>query len=140
YGMTIENTTTRVWFCCQSSVIVSMPFNFISEPEALVELFAAFAFANRRSLSFDPTVMHPPGDLTQFIIMVHPHDSKKPRRFHTRQIILLFGAEPLQGPGTHVFEAIEVDEGGKEKGNSVFLRDIWIDHDHLREGAILTQL
>ncbi|KAF9508105.1 hypothetical protein BS47DRAFT_1366195 [Hydnum rufescens UP504] len=82
----------------------------------------------------------PPGDLTQFIIMVHPHDSNKLRRFHTRQIILLFGVEPLRGRGTHVFEAIRVDEGGKEKGDPVVLKDIWIDHDHLREGVILMQL
>ncbi|KAF9508393.1 hypothetical protein BS47DRAFT_1416692 [Hydnum rufescens UP504] len=122
--MTIENAMTQIWFCCRSSVVVSEPFNFISEPEALVELFAAFAFANR--LGFDPTAMHPPGDLTQFIITVHPHDNNKPRRFCTRKIISSL--------------AIEVDEGGREKGNPVVLKDIWIDHDCLTEGAILTQL
>jgi hypothetical protein len=30
FGMTIENATTRVWFCCRSSVIVSDAFNFIA--------------------------------------------------------------------------------------------------------------
>jgi hypothetical protein len=29
FGMTIENSTTRVWFCCRSSVIVSEAFDFI---------------------------------------------------------------------------------------------------------------
>lgn len=29
FGMTIENATTRVWFCCRSMVIVSEEFNFI---------------------------------------------------------------------------------------------------------------
>jgi hypothetical protein len=29
FGMTIENTNTRVWFCCRSAVIVSESFNFI---------------------------------------------------------------------------------------------------------------
>ena len=29
FGMTIENATTRVWFCCRSVVIVSEAFNFI---------------------------------------------------------------------------------------------------------------
>jgi hypothetical protein len=28
--MTIENSTTRVWFCCRSSVIVSEAFDFIA--------------------------------------------------------------------------------------------------------------
>ncbi|KAF9504561.1 hypothetical protein BS47DRAFT_1368706 [Hydnum rufescens UP504] len=96
------------------------------EPEALVELFAAFSFTNRRSLGFNPTVTCAPGDLTEFIIMVHPHDNNKLRRFCTRQIISSF--------------AIEVDEGGKEKGDPVVLKDIWINHDHLRQGAILMQL
>jgi hypothetical protein len=29
FGMTIENTTTRVWFCCRSEVIISEKFDFI---------------------------------------------------------------------------------------------------------------
>ena len=30
FGMTIENSTARLWFCCRSSVIVSEAFNFIT--------------------------------------------------------------------------------------------------------------
>jgi hypothetical protein len=30
FGMTIENSTTRIWFCCRSSVVVSEPFDFIA--------------------------------------------------------------------------------------------------------------
>jgi hypothetical protein len=30
FGMTIENTKTRVWFCCRSLVVVSQAFNFIA--------------------------------------------------------------------------------------------------------------
>jgi hypothetical protein len=30
FGMTIENSMTRVWFCCRSLVIVSEKFNFIA--------------------------------------------------------------------------------------------------------------
>jgi hypothetical protein len=30
FGMTIENTTTRLWFCCRSMVIVSEAFDFIN--------------------------------------------------------------------------------------------------------------
>jgi len=29
FGMTIEDATTRMWFCCRSVVIVSEAFNFI---------------------------------------------------------------------------------------------------------------
>jgi len=29
FGITIENFTTRVWFCCRSSVVVSEAFDFM---------------------------------------------------------------------------------------------------------------
>ncbi|KAF9507779.1 hypothetical protein BS47DRAFT_1385014 [Hydnum rufescens UP504] len=140
YGMTIKNATTRVWFCCRSSVVVSEPFNFITEPKALVELFAAFAFADKKSLGFDPTISRAPGDPTQFIITVHPHDNEEPRRFRTTQTISSFGVEPLRGRGTRVFEAIELDEHGKERGAPVVLKVVWIDHDRMREGTVLAHL
>jgi hypothetical protein len=80
------------------------------------------------------------GLLTRFnYLAAHPHDNQKPRRFRTRKIISSFGAEPLRGWGTRVFEAIEVDEND-EKGAPVVLKDIWIDHDRMREGDILAQL
>jgi hypothetical protein len=62
------------------------------------------------------------------------------RKFLTKDLISSYGAEPLRGRGTRVFEAIEIDEHGCEKGPAVVLKDIWIDHDRMREGAILTQL
>ena len=37
FGMTIENSTTRVWFCCRSSIVVSEAFDFID-----VGFFPAF--------------------------------------------------------------------------------------------------
>ena len=37
FGMTIENATARVWFCCRSVLIVSEEFNFMD-----VRLFSFF--------------------------------------------------------------------------------------------------
>ena len=77
----------------------------------------------------------------QFIVTVHPdNDYKYPRRFLTTNIVSSFGAEPLRGRGTRVFEAIEIDGRGCEIGSHVVLKDIWIDHDRTREGIILAQL
>ena len=39
-----------------------------------------------------------------------------------------------------MFEAFELDERGEKKGSAVVLKDIWIDNDRTREGAILAQL
>jgi Fungal protein kinase len=39
-----------------------------------------------------------------------------------------------------VFEAIEINELNRDQGADVVLKDIWIDTDRTREGAILAQL
>ena len=39
-----------------------------------------------------------------------------------------------------MYKAFELDERGQEKGSAVVLKDIWIDNDRTREGAILAQL
>jgi hypothetical protein len=158
--MTIENSTTRLWFCCRSSVIVSKAFDFIAvrvplqkkdclfnllksyqEPGAFIEVFATFAFADRKSLGFDPTIERAPRHKPHFIITVHPNDNKaNPKRYRTTKILSSYGAEPLRGRGTRVFEAVEMDENGADKGSAVVLKDIWIDQDRTREGDILAQL
>jgi hypothetical protein len=92
-------------------------------------------------LGFDPTIQRAKYSHTEFIITVHPANAKNnPRRFRTKSIISSYGAEPLRGRGTRVFEAIEIDANGSPKGSPVVLKDIWIDHDRTREGAVLALL
>ncbi|KAF9509551.1 hypothetical protein BS47DRAFT_146332 [Hydnum rufescens UP504] len=88
---------------------------------SLVELFAAFAFADRRSLGFYTTMRE-----TEEI----PHSANH----------ILIWCRTTPRTRTRVFEAIEVEDGGKETRGPVVLKDIWIDHDRMREGDILTQL
>ena len=108
----------------------------------MVKLFAAFAFADQKSLGFDPTIEPYPGDGGQFVITVHPKGDKlNPRRFLTEKILYSHGAEPLRGRGTRVFEAVEIGPNENRIGSSsVVLKDIWIDSDRRREGDILTSL
>jgi Fungal protein kinase len=68
------------------------------------------------------------------------HDQENPRRFQTKSLISSSGADPLQGRGTWVFEAIEIDKNDHEMGSDVVLKDSWIDKDCTREGTILDQL
>ena len=85
----------------------------------------------------DPTIQPVLGNTGQFVITVHPcNDEQNPKRFQTIRTISSSGAELLRGPGTRVFEAIEIDENGNSIGSSVALKDIWIDSDHTREGDI----
>jgi hypothetical protein len=51
-----------------------------------------------------------------------------------------YGAEPLQGRGTRVFEAVELDGNGEPNGSLVVLKDSWVDSDRMREGDILASL
>ena len=77
---------------------------------------------------------------TEFITVHDSHDKTRSRKFHSKTILSSYGAEPLRGRGTRVFEAFELDERGAKKGSAVVLMDIWIDNDRMREGAIHAQL
>ena len=98
-----------------------------------------FAFADERSLGFDPTIKRVPGHPTQFTFQPTHHQESR-RRFRTKSTISSFGAEPLRSRGTRVFKAIEIDDLDREKGSHVVLKDTWIDTDRIREGDILAQL
>ena len=107
----------------------------------MIKLFAAFAFAEERFLGFDTTIQPVTGDRRRFDITVHPHNDKEnSRTFRTIRVISSYGAEPIRGRGTRVFEAVELDRNGEPNGPHVVLKDMWIDSDCMREGIILTSL
>lgn len=110
-------------------------------PKNFVKLFAAFTFADKKLLGFDPTIQRAKDSHNEFIIAVHPVNAKNNlRTFCTKSIISPYGAEQLRGRGTCIFKAIETDTNGTPKGSPVVLKDIWVDHDRTREGDILTLL
>ena len=89
-------------------------------------------------LGFDPTIQPVSGSKKEFIITIHPANNKQNcRTFQTTQVLSSYGAEPLRGRGTRVFEAVEV---GDPQSLPVVLKDIWIDSDRTREGDILALL
>jgi serine/threonine protein kinase len=94
-----------------------------------------------KSLGYDPTMERASGMPSQLIIGVHSDkDIKKERKFKTIKTIYSRDADPMRSRGTRIFEAIEIDPNGREKGSRVVLKDIWIDSDRIREGAILDAL
>ncbi|TFK22962.1 hypothetical protein FA15DRAFT_705880 [Coprinopsis marcescibilis] len=56
YGMTIEKTSTRLWFFNHSFICTTDPFDCNENPEALIRWFLYMTFANETQLGFDPTV------------------------------------------------------------------------------------
>ena len=110
-------------------------------PKNLIKLFAAFAFADPTSLGFDLNVQPDTVKEGQFVVTVHPDNNfQTPRRFRTIQSLSSYGAEPLRGRGTRVYEATEIDEYGNSIGSPVVLKDTWIDSDRNREGSVLASI
>lgn len=42
YGLTIENTTARLWYSDRSQVVVSSPFDFVAVSFAPIRCFSAY--------------------------------------------------------------------------------------------------
>jgi len=66
-----------------------------------------------------------------------PNNGVKERKFRTVKILSDFGAAPIRGRATRVFEAYELDKEGNRTGESVAIKDTWMDADRLQEGDIL---
>ncbi|KAL5479076.1 hypothetical protein ACEPAI_2364 [Sanghuangporus weigelae] len=56
FGITIEKTSMRLWFCCRSIVVVSEIIDFKKDVYTLIHVFLAFAFASKQELGWDPTI------------------------------------------------------------------------------------
>ena len=63
------------------------------------------------------------------------------RTFRTVRLLSNIGAESLRGRGTRVWEVAELDDSGEVKpGNTVVLKDSWVDDDRDREGKIIADV
>ena len=71
FGFTMENTTTMMWFCCRTAVVVSEPFDLFDvsafrlvisvsyvrqDRDTVIRTFASLAFASNKDLGYDPTI------------------------------------------------------------------------------------
>ncbi|KAL5520237.1 hypothetical protein ACEPAG_9450 [Sanghuangporus baumii] len=55
FGITIENTSLRLWFCSRASPVVSKSFDFSNDLDLLIHVFLSLAFASKEELGWDPT-------------------------------------------------------------------------------------
>jgi hypothetical protein len=51
FGITIENTDTRIWFCCRQTVLVTRRFNFM-EVSFVLSLLSLCTFTDRYLVDF----------------------------------------------------------------------------------------
>ncbi|KAL5496151.1 hypothetical protein ACEPAH_3068 [Sanghuangporus vaninii] len=50
FGITVENTGMRLWFCSRATPVVSEVFNFTTEVDLLTHIFLSIAFASKEHL------------------------------------------------------------------------------------------
>ncbi|KAF9241208.1 hypothetical protein BU15DRAFT_45238 [Melanogaster broomeanus] len=138
FGITIENTNTRLWFTCRSLTVVSQPFNFTEDIGNVIHVLSCFAFAKDHELGWDPTIerMLVKGidgvkDNIQYKITI------KGKVYHTTTTISDFGAEAMRGRGTRVFKAYDRSDPHKKP---VVIKDAWRDSDRKREDEILKEI
>ncbi|KAK0245211.1 hypothetical protein EDD85DRAFT_963961, partial [Armillaria nabsnona] len=56
FGMTIANTTTRLWYFSRARVVVSEPFNFILEYRHLIHYIVSLSFGSTEDLGYDSSI------------------------------------------------------------------------------------
>jgi hypothetical protein len=146
-GLTIENTSTRIWYTNRSNVFVTQSFNFQSvrptslpksdkripliqnfqEPATLISIFASLSFATDDALGWDPSIKRVLVDGKMcYEIEVHGVEGAK-SVYRTHKVISDVGAIGLRGRGTRVFLARWLDQNGQAVGDLVALKDAWVD-------------
>ncbi|PBK58250.1 hypothetical protein ARMSODRAFT_900654, partial [Armillaria solidipes] len=56
FGMTIANTTTRLWYFSRARVLVSEPFNFITQYHHLIHHIVSMSFGSTEDLGYDSSI------------------------------------------------------------------------------------
>ncbi|KIJ06645.1 hypothetical protein PAXINDRAFT_121498 [Paxillus involutus ATCC 200175] len=143
FGVTIEDTKVRLWFTCRSVTMVSEAFDFVTDPEELIYLVCALAFADDEDLGWDPTIQRVMvEDQIQYDITFREQGGS-PAVYRTVAIISDFGADAMTGRGTRVFKAYLRSLDGKSPSgpvNHVVIKDAWRDSDRDREDQILQKI
>ncbi|GJE97376.1 hypothetical protein PsYK624_135920 [Phanerochaete sordida] len=138
-GFTIENTHMRLWVANRSDVLVSLPINFVTDVEKVIDFVVRISSARTDELGFDDSIVWR-NKLTndaspQYDIRV---DKKW---YRTQRLISNIGAEAILGRGTRVWEVRELDKkGGTEVGPALVLKDSWVDASRDREAVILKNI
>ncbi|KAJ3541551.1 hypothetical protein NM688_g6067 [Phlebia brevispora] len=134
YAFTIENATMRFWFCDRTQIVVSEPFNFITEHEPVVHFVLSLMYAEPADYGLDPT-MRLLDDGRRYDITVHSTIGP-PRIYRTIDLLYISDHYTIHGKGTRVWKVIEVKDG-HEVGVPVVLKDSWVDPDRRAEGTII---
>ncbi|KAF8966229.1 hypothetical protein BDZ97DRAFT_2074195 [Flammula alnicola] len=139
FGVTIENTDTRVWFCCRQIVFVTRPFDFMNEPAILIRLVSSLAYADTTQLGYDPTMKLVWKNKTwNYRIAMAGKDNAGETISKTYETTSLISDTSfnIRGRATRVYEAYDVEI----PGTLVVLKDSWVDGNRPREADTLATI
>ncbi|KAJ3558271.1 hypothetical protein NM688_g1022 [Phlebia brevispora] len=137
HAFTVEDKNMRLWYGDRSQVLVSEPFNFITDHIPMIHFFLSMAYAHPEEIGLDPTVALLE-DGERYDITVFSHGNS-PKTYRTIDLLSSAGLDVLNGRGTRVWRAVEL-EAGEEVGEHVALKDTWADPGRQTEGDIFESI
>ncbi|KAI0093407.1 hypothetical protein BDY19DRAFT_1064761 [Irpex rosettiformis] len=151
FAFTIENTTMRVWMGNRSEVIVTEPFNFITDHRKVVHFFLSQLYGSEVDLgigSGDMTIISAEEqEIPRYRIKVRQVVNPSRRRlvveelvYHTTRLISDDGAKSFRGSGTRVWEVVQVVDGVERTDTPLALKDHWVDDSRQCEGNIIQEI
>ncbi|KAF7797922.1 hypothetical protein EIP86_009129 [Pleurotus ostreatoroseus] len=136
HSFTIENKRMRLWFCDRTRILVSEPFEFITNHRPLVRFILSVAYASAEDIGLDPTMVQS-RDGQSYDIALFSQDGDL-RTYRTCGRLSSTG-RALQSRVTRVWKAVRVEDG-QEVGEPVVLKDTWVNATGSFEGDILADL
>ncbi|KAJ7604109.1 hypothetical protein DFH06DRAFT_1068755 [Mycena polygramma] len=133
FGITMDADEMRIWFFSRTHNVVSTPFNATREPDTLIRLFIAIAFATPEQLGYDTTMSYVIDDFgsVQFKLALNG------TTYITKQLLSDNRSDSICGRGTRVWDAYREDDPDRI---SVAIKDLWTSLNAVPEGTQLLDL
>ncbi|KAK0245204.1 hypothetical protein EDD85DRAFT_963921 [Armillaria nabsnona] len=135
FGMTIANTTTRLWYFSRAMVLVSEPFNFITEYRHLIHYIVSMSFGSTEDLGYDSSITRIAIPLTDGTIRyrIQYDYAIYGQTYRTVEYLSSFRASRIISPATRVWIVRKL---GDEKKHQYALKDFWMPLDSRTESEI----
>ncbi|KAG7096518.1 hypothetical protein E1B28_003947 [Marasmius oreades] len=143
FGLTIENTTGRLWFHNRANLVASQPFDLHDDRKHVAHILVALGTADRVRLGYDDTITLHDRQENENIFDIQVFDQDKndgrPTTYRTVRRIADYSADVLTGRATRVWTVRRV-ENGEMVGGELALKDTWANDDRPREHVYLNEI
>ncbi|KDQ20883.1 hypothetical protein BOTBODRAFT_50929 [Botryobasidium botryosum FD-172 SS1] len=135
FGVTVDNTAMRLWFCDRSGFVISDRFDFLKNPALVVRIFILLGTASQTELGYDPSITRIyVNGAEQLDIEVHSEGET--RTFRTLRLLSNSATDRVRSRATRVWVVHEKDDPSKQ----LVLKDVWVEDDRRREGDIYKEV